>query len=118
VVVASAEVLLSRGQIVLDSKPPRNPAWLNRTHLIIGEHATQEGSYVALTRARERTDIYASLDRLGVDEEGDELAKLAEQIAQREDEMPSIDTPLEHEAATETAYKLETRNLHSEATVA
>jgi hypothetical protein len=31
--LASLEVLLTRGQIVLDSKPPRNPAWLT---LIIG----------------------------------------------------------------------------------
>jgi len=29
-------------------------------HLIIAEHATQEGSYVALTRAREQTHIYAA----------------------------------------------------------
>ncbi|MDQ2761281.1 MAG: AAA family ATPase, partial [Actinomycetota bacterium] len=29
-------------------------------HLIVAEHATREGTYVALTRARERTDIHAA----------------------------------------------------------
>ena len=30
------------------------------THLVIGDHATQEGTYVGLTRARASTDIYAA----------------------------------------------------------
>jgi len=30
------------------------------THLIVAEHATQEGSYVGLTRARQSTHIYAA----------------------------------------------------------
>jgi hypothetical protein len=31
--VASLEVLLTRGQIVLETKPPRNPAWLKHIQL-------------------------------------------------------------------------------------
>jgi hypothetical protein len=31
-------------------------------HLIVAERATQEGSYVGLTRARDRTMIYADVD--------------------------------------------------------
>ena len=56
-------------------------------HLIVGDHATQEGSYVAFTRARERTTIYSQLHQ-------DELA---EHIGRSEPEMPSITMPLEHE---------------------
>jgi conjugative relaxase-like TrwC/TraI family protein len=76
-------------------------------HLIAGEHATQEGSYVALTRARERTDIYASSDTLAIDEVDDRLLALADSIGQSEDETPSIDTPLAHERALEAEYDLE-----------
>jgi conjugative relaxase-like TrwC/TraI family protein len=38
-------------------------------HLIVGPHVTQEGSYVALTRARQSTHIYASEELL---DDGDE----------------------------------------------
>lgn len=34
------------------------------THLIIADRATAEGTYVALTRARQRTDIYAGGEML------------------------------------------------------
>jgi hypothetical protein len=42
--VTSAEGLLSRGQIVLDSKPPRNPAWLKqaRTGELIDDGVVQQ----------------------------------------------------------------------------
>lgn len=76
------------------------------THLIVGEHATREGSYVALTRARERTDIYAGVDTLELDESQEPLAGLAAAISSREDEVPSIDTPLAHETAIESAQGL------------
>jgi integrase len=36
VVVTSEEVLQSRGQIVLDTKPPRNPAWLKQVTRAVG----------------------------------------------------------------------------------
>jgi conjugative relaxase-like TrwC/TraI family protein len=67
-------------------------------HLIIGEHATREGSYVGLTRAREVTDIYiaASLDR---NPDGDRLQALAEHMTRTEPDLPSIRTPLRHEFA-------------------
>jgi ATP-dependent exoDNAse (exonuclease V) alpha subunit len=76
-------------------------------HLIISDHATHEGSYVALTRARERTDICAAVDELELVEGHSELAALAEQMSRSEQEMASIDTPLAHEAAVETEPQLE-----------
>jgi conjugative relaxase-like TrwC/TraI family protein len=57
------------------------------THLIVAEHATKEGSYVGLTRAREQTTIYTELD-------GEELA---ERLGRSEPQMPSITVPLAHE---------------------
>jgi conjugative relaxase-like TrwC/TraI family protein len=67
-------------------------------HLIIAEHATQEGSYVALTRAREQTHIHAEspADQLAGD---DRLQVLSERISRTEPELPSINTPLVHESA-------------------
>ena len=66
------------------------------THLIVAEHATRDGSYVALTRARERSHIHAGLDQLDAENE-DPLLTLAETIARSEPEIPSIQTPLAHE---------------------
>jgi conjugative relaxase-like TrwC/TraI family protein len=65
-------------------------------HLIIGEHATQEGSYVALTRAREQTHIHAASP---ADEpaERDRLQQLAERMSRTEPDLPSIHIPLAHE---------------------
>jgi ATP-dependent exoDNAse (exonuclease V) alpha subunit len=65
-------------------------------HLIIGEHATQEGSYVALTRAREQTDIYAAR-RADEPSQGDRLQALAERMSRTEPDLPSIYTPLANE---------------------
>jgi conjugative relaxase-like TrwC/TraI family protein len=76
-------------------------------HLIVGDHATQEGSYVALTRARERTHIYASHEELELDEGEDHLAAMAETISRSEPETPSIDTPLAHEQDIATDQDLE-----------
>ncbi len=76
-------------------------------HLIVGEHATQEGSYVAITRARERTDIYASLDELESEDEPDRLTMLAESMGRSEDEVASIDIPLAHEASIEHEHESE-----------
>jgi len=69
------------------------------THLIVAEHVTQEGSYVALTRAREETHIDAgngSSDQLDVD---DRLQTLAERMGRTEPDVPSIHVPLAHETA-------------------
>jgi hypothetical protein len=66
-------------------------------HLIVAEHATQHGSYVALTRARERTDLYASTTQLPDHDDG-AIAALAEQLSRAEPDVPSIQIPLAHEA--------------------
>lgn len=63
------------------------------THLIIAEHATAEGSYVALTRARQQTHLYATRDP----ETEDDVASLAERMSRTEPDLPSIATPLAHE---------------------
>ena len=85
-------------------------------HVIVAEHASQHGSYVALTRAREQTHVYAARDELDLDDGQDELGALAERMNQTELQTPSIDTPLEHEAAIETEHELETRDRDSERT--
>jgi conjugative relaxase-like TrwC/TraI family protein len=70
-------------------------------HLIIAEHATQEGSYVALTRARERTHIHAA--RPGDEpSDGDRFKALSDRMSRTEPDLPSIDTPLAHESTITT----------------
>ena len=73
--------------------------------LIVTSNATREGSYVALTRARHETHIY-SADAPDRTAEVDRLQAIAERISRTEPELPSIQTPLVHEA-TVTA-RLET----------
>jgi conjugative relaxase-like TrwC/TraI family protein len=68
------------------------------THLIIAEHATREGSYVGLTRAREATDIYTG-STPDPGSERDRLQALAEHMSRTEPDVPSIRTPLKHESA-------------------
>ena len=58
------------------------------THVIVAEHPSQEGTYVALTRAREHTDIYASAEQLNSDRSA--LPQLAEHVAATEDDLPSL----------------------------
>ncbi|MBV9465593.1 MAG: relaxase domain-containing protein [Solirubrobacterales bacterium] len=76
-------------------------------HLIISDLATHQGSYVALTRAREQTHIYGAIDELELADGQDRLSALAEQMSRSERETPSIDTPLAHEAAIEAEQQLE-----------
>jgi conjugative relaxase-like TrwC/TraI family protein len=66
------------------------------THIIIAEHATREGSYVALTRARHQTHIYTGQPNVSGDDQ-DQLQALADQLSRTEPDLPSIDTPLSHE---------------------
>ena len=66
-------------------------------HVIVSDHATAEGSYVAITRARERTDIYAGIDAGTQPAETDPLVVLAERMSRTEPEVPSIDVPLRRE---------------------
>jgi ABC-type dipeptide/oligopeptide/nickel transport system ATPase component len=70
-------------------------------HLIVSEHATQEGTYVALTRARNSTHLYASVEQLELPNDRDPLAAIAEHLGRREPQVPSIDTPLAHESSIE-----------------
>ncbi|MHB1571290.1 MAG: hypothetical protein ACYC0H_19095, partial [Solirubrobacteraceae bacterium] len=87
------------------------------THLIITEHTTAEGSYVALTRARQQTHIHAShalvadvepahqpeRDRSGQLElfaqtpDPDPIEALAARMGRSQPEIASIRTPLAHE---------------------
>jgi ATP-dependent exoDNAse (exonuclease V) alpha subunit len=67
-------------------------------HMILAEHTTKEGAYVAITRARESTRIYAGLEQLHSDiGERDPVHELAERMSRTEPELPSIHTPLAHE---------------------
>ena len=65
-------------------------------HLIVSAHATREGTYVALTRAREETHLYAD-ESVDSDRDGDRLQALAERVSRSEPDLPSIAIPLEHE---------------------
>lgn len=65
-------------------------------HLIVSAHATREGTYVALTRAREETHLYVE-ESVDSDRDGDRLQALAERISRTEADLPSIATSLEHE---------------------
>jgi conjugative relaxase-like TrwC/TraI family protein len=67
-------------------------------HLIIGDHATQAGSYVALTRARQQTHIHAA-SAAARPSDADRLQALSERMSRTEPELPSIQKPLAHEFA-------------------
>ena len=66
-------------------------------HFISGENATGAGSYVGLTRARERTDVYGSRElREGV-RGADDLDRLAREIGADEPKAASIEQPIRYE---------------------
>jgi hypothetical protein len=67
--------------------------------VIVSDNATAEGSYVGITRARERTDLYAGIDPAQRSGSSDRLEMLADRMSGTEPEAPSIDVPLRHEAA-------------------
>ncbi|MEO8968819.1 MAG: MobF family relaxase, partial [Solirubrobacteraceae bacterium] len=74
----------------------------DRGHVIADRLADAQGTYVALTRAREQTRIYASTQHLDLDPAADagrglQVARLAEQLGRSEPEVPSIALPLAHE---------------------
>jgi conjugative relaxase-like TrwC/TraI family protein len=76
------------------------------THVIIGELTTREGSYVALTRARERTHIYAATT--GVETvDRDSVQSLADRMSHTEPDVPSIHTPLAHENTITTDHTID-----------
>jgi hypothetical protein len=77
---------------------PAQGATTDTAHLIVSAHATRQGTYVALTRAREETHLYAE-ESVDSDPDGDRLQAIAERISQDEPDLPSIAIPLEHEPA-------------------
>ena len=66
------------------------------TRLIVSAHATRQGTYVALTRAREETHLYAG-EPVDSDLDGDRLRALAERISQTEPDLPSLAIPIERD---------------------
>ena len=79
---------------------PAQGQTVDTVHLIVADHSTYEGTYVALTRARQRTDLYAT--ETPEREPGvDRLQEFAERIGRSEPEMPSIAVSLAHENRVE-----------------
>jgi ATP-dependent exoDNAse (exonuclease V) alpha subunit len=77
-------------------------------HLIVTSNTTREGTYVALTRARNETHIY-SPDQPDRPADLDRLQQLADRISRTEPELPSIHTPLAHETDIYTTLQTTTR---------
>jgi conjugative relaxase-like TrwC/TraI family protein len=86
---------------------PAQGRTVDTTHVIVGDHSTREGTYVALTRSRERTDIYTSEAAIGAQPGPDRLQRLAEQLTRSEPEMPSIAIALAQEDRVERAADTE-----------
>jgi len=85
---------------------PAQGQTVDRAHVIAGEHSDANGTYVALTRAREQTRLYASAERLDVGDQDaagreDQLARLAERLGRSEPEVPSIAVAVAHEQRVE-----------------
>jgi conjugative relaxase-like TrwC/TraI family protein len=66
------------------------------THVIISEQATREGSYVALTRARDQAHLYAPEPHTDIDNQ-DAIGALADHIGRTDAHLASIDTPIRYE---------------------
>ena len=90
---------------------PAQGVTVDTGHVIVGEHATAEGSYVALTRARASTHLYATPDpELAPDAgQGMVVAGLAERMGRTDPEIPSIAVPLAHEQHVEAEHARESR---------
>ena len=59
------------------------------THLIVAAHATREGTYVGLTRARETTELHVG-SAPGLAPDDDRLQRLADDVSRAEPDAPSI----------------------------
>ena len=98
-------VTLDAGQVRLAyvSHPfPAQGRTTDTTHVIAGPLSTAEGSYVALTRAREHTHLYSSSEQLELPEGREQaIAVLAERLGRSEPDLPSIRIPLAHEQHVE-----------------
>jgi conjugative relaxase-like TrwC/TraI family protein len=80
------------------------------THLITGQHPTQHGTYVALTRARDQTQLYSSREHLrldAVDGVTNVVEALSCSVARDEPAVPSLGTPLAHERRIERLLQLD-----------
>jgi conjugative relaxase-like TrwC/TraI family protein len=90
---------------------PAQGSTTDTAHVIVAEHATAEGSYVALTRARASTHLYATPSPDLEPGAGREavVAGLAERMGCTEPEIPSISLPLAHEQRIEAEHARETR---------
>jgi conjugative relaxase-like TrwC/TraI family protein len=77
------------------------------THVIVGGQATREGTYVAITRAREHTHIYAEQPEQDGPGQIDRLQELADRVSRTEPEMPSISTPLAHEETLRASAEID-----------
>ena len=88
---------------------PAQGVTVDTGHVIVGEHATAEGSYVALTRARASTHLYATPEL--EPDAGPEVvvAGLAERMGRTDPEIPSIAVPLAHEQQVEAEHARESR---------
>jgi len=100
--------LLDAGQVRLAyvSHPfPAQGRTTDTTHVITGPLSTAEGSYVALTRAREHTQLYASSEQLELPEDREQaITALAERLGRSEPDLPSIRIPLAHEQHVEQEH--------------
>jgi ATP-dependent exoDNAse (exonuclease V) alpha subunit len=92
--LASADVRLAYVQHPV----PAQGATTDTAHLIAGEHATRDGTYVAITRARDQTHIYTGPEHLTGDTSNDKIVNLAEHLARDQPDVPSISTPLAGQA--------------------
>jgi conjugative relaxase-like TrwC/TraI family protein len=96
---------LDAGQVRLAyvSHPfPAQGRTTDTTHVIAGPLSTAEGCYVGLTRARERTHLYASSEQLDLPEGREQaITVLAERLGHSEPDLPSIHVPLAHEQHVE-----------------
>lgn len=96
---------------------PAQGQTVDRAHVVTGEHADQNGTYVALTRARESTHLYASIERLSPGDAPEEalsdrqalVEALAEQLGRSETEVPSIGVALAHEQHVEVEHARESQ---------
>ncbi len=95
---------------------PAQGQTVDRAHVIAEPLADANGTYVALTRARESTRLYASSERLssGVEQEPGQvrdrqalLEFLAERLGRTEVEAPSIAVALAHEQQVEREHARE-----------
>ena len=100
--------LLNGGQVRLAyvSHPfPAQGRTTDTTHVIAGPLSTAEGSYVALTRARGHTHLYASSDQLELPPSRDHaIPVLAQRLGRSEPDLPSIRVPLAHEQHVEREH--------------